>query len=34
MMNQVTSDGGMFLSSELLDMLEQPQLHLLQDDCY
>jgi hypothetical protein len=32
MMNQVTSDGGGFLSYEVLNMLEQPHLHLLQDD--
>jgi hypothetical protein len=33
-MDQVTSDGGEFLSDEVLELLLKPQLHLIQDDCY
>jgi hypothetical protein len=34
MMDQSTSNGGGFLSNEVLNTLEQSHLHLLQDDCY
>jgi hypothetical protein len=34
MLKQVSSDGEMFLSDEVLDMLEQPQLHLPTATCH
>jgi hypothetical protein len=33
-MQSVTTDGGSFLFEELLELLEQPQLNMLQEDCY
>jgi hypothetical protein len=33
-LDQPTFDGGGFLSDELLETLEAPQLHLIQDECY
>jgi hypothetical protein len=33
-MDQVTSDGWGFLSDEVLELLEKPQHHLIQNDYY
>jgi hypothetical protein len=34
LLEHTTTDGGEFLSEDMLDMLETSQLHFLQDDCY